>query len=192
MNAIIIYYSRSGNTEKIAKQLQADLGNIPAIKIEPEEAYGNYIMSCLRVMKENREKVTPAFITPIPDLSAYDTVFIGFPIWAQDVPVFVQDFIRQCDSTNKSIIPFATYGMSGISWTKKPSALYLIRSKSNFLLTVVYLRREIIKDGYLKLRNYNGKGGTYLRTFPREIFAASYQEQNEATTAFTSSGKSVK
>ena len=41
MNSIIIYYSRSGNTEKIAKRLQSDLKNIPAIKIEPEEAYGN-------------------------------------------------------------------------------------------------------------------------------------------------------
>ena len=119
MNAVIIYYSRSGNTERIAKQLQADLGEIPAIKIVPEEAYGNYIMSCLRVMKENRTKVIPKFTTPIPDLSEYDTIFLGFPIWAQDVPVFVQEFIRQCDTHGKAIIPFATYGMSGIRWTKK-------------------------------------------------------------------------
>lgn len=119
MNAIIIYYSRSGNTEKIAKQLQSDLGGIPAIKIELEETYGNYIMSCLRVMKENMKKITPKFTTPIPDLTEYDTIFVGFPIWAQDVPVFVQDFIRQCDTKGKTIVPFATYGMSGISWTKK-------------------------------------------------------------------------
>lgn len=118
MNAIIIYYSRSGNTEKIAKQLQTDL-QIPAIKIKPEEAYGNYIMSCLRVMKENRKQETPKFLTPIPDLTPYDTILLGFPIWAQDVPVFVQDFIRKCDTKDKTIIPFATYGMSGINWTKK-------------------------------------------------------------------------
>ena len=86
MNSIIIYYSRSGNTEKIAKRLQSDLKNIPAIKIEPEEAYGNYIKSCIRVVKENRKKVTHKFTTPIPDLYEYDTVFIVFPIWAQDIP----------------------------------------------------------------------------------------------------------
>lgn len=119
MNSIIIYYSRSGNTEKIAKRLQSDLKNIPAIKIEPEEAYGNYIKSCIRVVKENRKKVTPKFTTPIPDLHEYDTVFIGFPIWAQDIPKFVQDFIRQCDIKGKTVIPFATYGMSGISRAKK-------------------------------------------------------------------------
>lgn len=132
MKSIIIYYSRSGNTEKIAKQLQTDLGNIPAVKIEPEEAYGNYIMSCFRVMNENRKKVIPKFKTPIPDLTEYDTVFIGFPIWAQDVPVFVQDFVRQCDTKDKAIIPFATYGMSGISWTKK--TLYSLFDKSQIKL----------------------------------------------------------
>lgn len=118
MNAIIIYYSRSGNTEKYAKQLHADLG-YPLLKIEPEEQYGNYIMSCFRVMKERSSKITPKFTTPIPDLSAYDTIFLGYPIWAQDIPVFVQDFMKKCDTSGKTIIPFATYGMSGINWTMK-------------------------------------------------------------------------
>lgn len=118
MKAIILYYSRSGNTEKYAKALQKDLG-IQAVKIEPEEAYGNYIMSCFRVMKENASKVSPKFKTAIPDLSGYDTIFLGYPVWAQDVPAFVQEFVRQCDTAGKTIIPFATYGMSGINWTMK-------------------------------------------------------------------------
>lgn len=74
-------------------------------------------MSCLRVMKENASKTSPSFITPIPDLKTYDTIFIGYPIWAQDIPAFVQEFIKKCDMTGKTIIPFATYGMSGINWT---------------------------------------------------------------------------
>jgi len=118
MNAVIIYYSRSGNTEKYAKKLHADLG-FDLIKIEPEEAYGNYIMSCFRVIKENATKTIPKFVTPVPDLSSYDTVFLGYPVWAQDVPVFVQNFISKCDTSGKTIIPFATYGMSGINWTMK-------------------------------------------------------------------------
>ena len=46
MKTIIIYYSRSGNTEKIALQAQTDL-KCDIIKIIPEEAYGNYISSCM-------------------------------------------------------------------------------------------------------------------------------------------------
>ena len=118
MNGIIIYYSRSGNTEKYAKQLHSDLG-YKLLKIEPEEQYGNYIMSCFRVMKENATKTTPEFITQIPDLTDYDTIFLGYPIWAQNIPEFVQDFISKCNTSGKTIIPFATYGMSGINWTMK-------------------------------------------------------------------------
>ena len=65
------------------------------------------------------QKATPKFITPIPDLSSCDTVFLGYPVWAQDIPVFVQDFMLKCDTAGKTIIPFATYGMSGINWTMK-------------------------------------------------------------------------
>ena len=115
MKPLILYYSRSGNTEKIALQAKADL-NCEAIKIVPEDAYGNYISSCLRVSKE---KKAPAFVTPIPDLTGYDVILLGYPIWAQDLPRFVADFVEKCDLTGKTVIPFATYGMSGINWTMK-------------------------------------------------------------------------
>lgn len=46
MRPIIIYYSRSGNTEKIALKAKEDL-NCNIIKIEPKEEYGNYVSSCL-------------------------------------------------------------------------------------------------------------------------------------------------
>lgn len=118
MKALILYYSRSGNTEKLAKQIQQDL-SCDLLKIVPEEAYGNYVASCLRVMKERKHNVTPAFVTEIPDLTAYDVIFLGYPIWAQDVPMFVSEFVQRCDIKGKTIIPFATYGMSGINWTRK-------------------------------------------------------------------------
>ena len=118
MKPIIIYYSRSRNTEKIAIHLKNDLSCV-ALKIIPEETYGNYISACLRVSKEKKSPIAPAFLTPVPDLSGYDTVLLGYPIWAQDIPRFVADFIEKCDLTGKTVIPFATYGMSGINWTMK-------------------------------------------------------------------------
>lgn len=118
MKPIIIYYSRSGNTEKIALQAKQAL-QCDAIKIVPEEAYGSYISSCMRVSKEKKQPVPPAFVTPIPDLSNYDTILLGYPIWAQDIPRFVADFVEKCDLAGKTVVPFATYGMSGINWTMK-------------------------------------------------------------------------
>lgn len=151
MKAIILYYSRSGHTEKVAKQIQSDL-NCDLLKIIPEESYGNYIESCFRVMKERKKRVVPSFITPIPDLTAYDVIFLGYPIWAQDVPVFVADFIEQCDIKGKTIIPFATYGMSGINWTRKT----LDKICEGATITLPYdsgmVKKEIIKLGLLRLR----------------------------------------
>ena len=118
MKPIIIYYSRSGNTEKIALQAKSDL-NCEAIKIVPEEAYGNYIFACLRVTKEKKAPVAPTFVTPIPDLTPSDVILLGYPVWAQDIPRFVADFIQKCDLRGKIVVPFATYGMSGINWTMK-------------------------------------------------------------------------
>ncbi|MGN1136391.1 MAG: flavodoxin [Oscillospiraceae bacterium] len=118
MKSIILYYSRSGNTEKVAQQIQRDL-DCDILKIVSEEQYGNYAASCLRIVKERSKKVVPAFVTEIPDLKSYDFIFVGYPIWAQDLPAFVSEFVSRCDLKGKTVIPFATYGMSGIVWTRK-------------------------------------------------------------------------
>lgn len=117
-NSLIIYYSRSGNTEKLAKQIQLDT-KAALLKIELEEAYGNYISSCARAIKEKGKKVSPKFITPIPNTAAYNTIFVGFPIWVQDVPAFISSFLSLCDLKDKTIIPFSTSGGSNISCTLK-------------------------------------------------------------------------
>lgn len=74
MKSIVLYYSRSGNTEKIAEKIHTDLV-CDILKIIPEEAYGNYVASCLRVMNERGTGVTLQFVTDIPDLSIYDVIF---------------------------------------------------------------------------------------------------------------------
>jgi flavorubredoxin len=89
------------------------------LKIEPEEKYGNYVSALFRVIKETSKKIAPKFVTAIPDLSSYDVVLIGFPTWAQDMPVFVAEFLNKCDLKGKNVFPFATFGVGGIDWNKK-------------------------------------------------------------------------
>lgn len=69
--------------------------------------------------KEKKAPVALEFISPIPDLKDVDVILLGYPIWAQGLPRFVSDFISKCDIKGKTIIPFATYGMSDINWTMK-------------------------------------------------------------------------
>ena len=118
MKAIILYYSKSGVTEKLAKRIQADLG-CDMIKIEPEKEYGNYAQAVTRVAKEKLTKVTPAFKTDIVDLSDYELILVGYPVWYQKAPAFVTDYLAKCNTANKNIIPFATFGGTGVEWTLK-------------------------------------------------------------------------
>lgn len=118
MRVIIIYYSRTGTTEKLAQRIQKDL-NCEILRLEAEEPYGNYFSSLVRANKERKNNVPVKAVTPVPDLSGYDTVFFGYPIWWLDVPVLVADFIKSCDLAGKTVIPFSTSGLGSISATLK-------------------------------------------------------------------------
>lgn len=118
MKPIILYYSRSGHTEKLAQLIASDMhGEI--IRITPEKEYRGFRASVIRVMKERMRKKHPSYITPVPDLKDFDPVFVGFPVWAKDMPHFVAEFLSKCDLSGKTVIPFATFGFSGIRAAEK-------------------------------------------------------------------------
>lgn len=119
MNPIVLYYSKSGTTQKFADRICDDFG-CKQIFIEPKEAYGNYIASICRVANERKAHIVPAFITEIPNLQEYDTIFLGFPVWYSDIPAFVAAFVRRCDLRGKTVIPFTTFGGKGMKWSKDP------------------------------------------------------------------------
>lgn len=114
MKPIIIYCSHTGTTEKIAKRIARDL-QCEMIKVEPDVLYGSFVQTVKRVIMDQRNGVVPGFVTEIPDLKDYDTVITGYPIWAGDVPGFMQEFLKQCDLAGKRIIPFATSKMTDIA-----------------------------------------------------------------------------
>lgn len=59
------------------------------------------------------------------DISQYDTIFIGYPIWWYTYPQIILSFFDQYDLSNKTIIPFVTHGGSGMSGTKEDMEEYL-------------------------------------------------------------------
>ena len=113
MKSMILYYSKSGKTETLAKEIQETLGS-DILKVEPEKPYGTWVSSVLRVMREKAKTIYPAFGTEIPNLESYDVVLVGYPIWANDIPAFFAYFIKKCNLRGKKVIPFATSGGSDI------------------------------------------------------------------------------
>ncbi|MDR0313627.1 MAG: hypothetical protein LBI14_08510 [Treponema sp.] len=116
MKSIILYYSRSGITEKLAKKAQAALGS-DILKVEAEKAYGNFLSSVFRILKERKKGITPNSKTEIPNLDSYDNILVGYPVWAGDIPAVFAGFLGKCNLRGKKVIPFATFGGTSIEQT---------------------------------------------------------------------------
>lgn len=112
MNTAILYYSRAGKTESIAKKIQAKTSG-DLIKIEPNKQYGSYLGSVVSVAKEKLQGNLAKATNEVKDFSKYDVIFIGFPVWYHTMPTFMQDYLSKCNLNGKRVIPFVTASGNG-------------------------------------------------------------------------------
>ena len=117
---LVVYYSASGNTERVAKDI-ADAAGADLFEITPTEVYTdddlNWRNSDSRVSREHDDEFlrdVPLTTTEVPDWDSYDTVFIGYPIWWGIAAWPVDNFVKAHDFTGKTVIPFATSTSSGM------------------------------------------------------------------------------
>lgn len=68
-------------------------------------------------MQEQQQNARPAIKNEIQNISQYDTVYVGYPIWWSDMPQFLYTFFDTYDFGGKNIIPFSTHAGSGIFGT---------------------------------------------------------------------------
>ena len=107
-----------GNTEIMAGFMKDYLGsNSDTFKIDPVNAYPADYKECTEVATEEKNSnARPEFKGNI-DISNYDTIFIGYPIWWGDVPMIINTFLEKYDFSGKTIIPFCTHEGSGNAGT---------------------------------------------------------------------------
>lgn len=118
MKVLVAYFSATGTTERAAQAL-ADATGADLFEIEAAEPYTaadlNWNNSSSRSSLEmNDDSARPAIAQTINSLEAYDTVFVGFPVWWYIEPRIIDTFLESYDFTGKTIIPFATSGGSGL------------------------------------------------------------------------------
>ena len=120
---LVAYFSASGTTEKKAKRIAEKLG-ADLFKIEPKEEYTKADLNWMN--KKSRSSVEmsdksfrPEITTNAGDLSEYDTIYLGFPIWWYVAPTIVNTYLESGDFSGKKIILFATSGSSGFGDTVK-------------------------------------------------------------------------
>lgn len=118
---LVAYFSASGVTGKVANTLASVIG-ADAYEIKPVVAYTkadlNWMDKKSRSSVEMNDKsLRPEIITGDVDLTAYDTIFLGFPIWWYTAPTIINTFLENYDFSGKKIIVFATSGGSGFGKT---------------------------------------------------------------------------
>lgn len=136
MKTLVAFFSASGETEKLAQTLASAIdGTLYQIKPETE-----YTLADLDWQdKHSRSTIEmqdpacrPALAGGVEDISQYDTIFIGFPIWWYEAPRVIQTFLESYDLTGKTVIPFATSGGSDMGNTD--SILQRSAPKANWKL----------------------------------------------------------
>ena len=117
---LVVYYSASGNTERVAKDI-AEAAGADLFEIVPTEVYTSDDLDWTnpdsRVSREHDDESlrdVPLTTTEVPDWDSYDTVFIGYPIWWGIAAWPVDTFVKNNDFTGKTVIPFATSSSSGM------------------------------------------------------------------------------
>ena len=117
---LVTYFSASGVTAKaaynLAEMLKADISEIkPKIMYSHADLNWNDRHS-RSTLEMNNPNARPELAAPI-DIAAYDTIFVGFPIWFYTAPRIINTFLESADFTGKKVYLFATSGGSGLGKT---------------------------------------------------------------------------
>ena len=118
---LVAYFSASGVTKKVAEKIAAAV-NGDLFQIEPAIAYSeedlNWMNKNSRSSLEMSDKdFRPAMIKTELNLSEYDSILLGFPIWWYVAPTIINTFLESYDFSGKKITLFATSGGSGFGNT---------------------------------------------------------------------------
>lgn len=118
---LIAYFSASGTTKKAAEHLAKAVG-ADLFEIKPVVPYSSADLNCMD--KKSRSSVEmndpasrPEIAERFPNMTDYETAYIGFPIWWYVAPRIISTFVESYDFSGKTMVPFATSGGSGMGRT---------------------------------------------------------------------------
>ena len=118
--ALVTYFSASGVTAKLAKRLADGIG-ADLYEIKPETSYTSADLDWRN--KSSRSSVEmddrssrPPIADMVQDMSQYDVVFVGFPVWWYREPSIIDTFMESYDFSGKTVVPFATCSNIDQTW----------------------------------------------------------------------------
>ncbi|HRH86904.1 MAG TPA: flavodoxin [Rubrivivax sp.] len=119
---LVAYYSRTGHTRQAARAI-AEATGADVFEIVPATPYPAAYQDTVDLnARERAAGQYPGVARLIPELGRYEFVFLGYPIWAMDLPRLLYPLLEQQDFAGKAIAPFCTSAFSGLSSTEQTLA----------------------------------------------------------------------
>ena len=113
MKSLIVYYSYSGITRRLAEDI-ALITNGELLELKPQDPYSFSYNTAVKEVRVQIEKgICPVLMPSDVHVGNFDTVFIGSPNWLKTFAPPVLSFLRATDLSGKTIIPFCTHGGGG-------------------------------------------------------------------------------
>ena len=123
MKTLVAYFSATGTTEAVAKDLAKVTGGT-LYEIKPEVKYTDADLDWRN--KNSRSSIEmqdmnsrPAIVKDLKDAVSYDRIFIGFPVWWYTAPTIINTFIEEYGFEGQTVVFFATSGGSTIDKANK-------------------------------------------------------------------------
>ena len=119
---LVLYYSQTSNTKTVAQEIATRLG-ADIEEIVPVKPYdGDFGATIARCNEERQQGVTPEIKPIAADLSKYETIFVGGPVWFGTFAPPVGAFLDKVDLSGKKVVPFCTFGSGGLDSSVKTLA----------------------------------------------------------------------
>ena len=119
---LVAYFSASGVTAKVAEKL-AQAAGADLFEIKPKQPYTradlNWMDKQSRSTVEMKDRNCRPAMAEKPDVSGYDVILVGFPVWWYREPSIIDTFMESADFTGKTVVPFCTSGGSGLGDSAK-------------------------------------------------------------------------
>lgn len=180
--ALVVYYSQTSNTKAVAQELSTRLGaDIEEIvAVNPYD--GDFNATIQRCIEEREQGITPEIQPLKADLSKYDVVFIGYPVWFGTYAPPVITFLQQTDLSGKKIVPFCTFGSGGL----ESSVNDMIAAQPKAQVLEGYGVRAARLDAAPKEIDFFLKAGGFIEGeyTPLEPFGETHPVSDEETAVF--------
>ena len=115
---LAVYFSRTGSTQSMTEIITEHLSrtvSVDVFRLEAADPYPeNYDAVLERAQSEQNTGARPTLARDAGDISEYDTVLLGYPIWYGTIPMIVATFLEAHDFAEKRVIPYNTHGGSGV------------------------------------------------------------------------------